>query len=338
MREGAGGGRPAVGRRRVVPLPPPRRLVAATVALGLAVAALDLLGPLAGGVVRYRLAPPLRDQLIGSDLVVVTVAVPLLLVAALLVRRSSPVGPLLALGPALACWYLLAQVVVGQDRTGRYPGNDEIFLPLFIGVLLLASGVAVGAWRALPRERVVFDSPTRTLVGWLLLAVAVLDVFGRYLPAWLAVVDGGARPDYSAGPGIWWALAVGDLTLLLPTAAVTGFGLLRRAGWAPPAAFAASGALAIVTFAAAGRAWAATVQGHEGATVGSALLMSAVALASAAPAGVCWLAVLRTGARAWRELPQPAPFIPVPRAPADHGALLHPDTGGRSGRSYPGVG
>jgi hypothetical protein len=291
-----------------------RAAAVAGIALGLSVAGLALLGPLAGDVVRYRVGPSLRAQLIGSDLVSLGVTAPLVVLAAVLSRRRSPVGPLLALGPAVACWRLLAALLVGQDRSGRYGGNDEALLPVFLGMLLLASGVAVAAWRAVPRRRVVFDRPTGVLVAGLLLAACLFDVAGRYLPAWLALVAGRATADYTSGPAFWWALAVEDLAALLPAAAVTGVGLLRRARWAGPPAFAVSGALALGALATIGRWLATALHGDDGFTLGTGLWTVAWGLVSLAPAAVCWLAVVRTGERAWREVAVPAPAIPGPRA------------------------
>jgi hypothetical protein len=286
----------------------------AGVALGLSVAGVALLGPLACDVVRYRVAPSLRDQLIGSDLVSLAVIAPLAVLAAVLSRRGSPAGPLLALGPAVASWCLLFALLVGQDRGGRYGGNDEAFLPVLLGLLLLASSVTVGAWRAVPRERVVFDRPTGVLVGGLLLAAVAFDLAGRYLPAWLALVAGRPPAEYAGGPGFWWALAVEDLAALLPVAVVTGIGLLRRARWAGPSAFAVSGALALGALAATARSLVTALSGHGSSPVATGLWAGLWGLVSLAPAAVCWLAVLRTGKRAWRDVGAPETAIPVPRA------------------------
>jgi hypothetical protein len=304
-------------------------------ALGLSVAALALLGPMAGEVVRYRVPPSLRAELAGSDLVTVGLIAPLAVLAAVLARRGSPLGPLLALGPASASWYLLAALLLGADRSGRFPGNDEVLLPLLVALLVLASAVAAGAWRAVPRRRVVFDHPTGVLLGVLLLLLCLVDLFGRYLPAWLDVVEGRGAGDYARGPGFWWALAVLHLALALPAAAVTGIGLLRRARWAGLPAFGLSGGLALVALAATARSVAAMAHGEDRFAAGTAVWLAVQVLVSTAPAAVCWLAVARTGERAWRQATEPpgepsapppprtprrdgtTPVLPVPRRPAE---------------------
>jgi hypothetical protein len=297
----------------------PRWLAPTTVVLGLAVLALGLLGPLATGVIRYRVAPLLRDQLIGSDAVSVVVFVPLLLLAAVLTGRRSPVGPLLALGSALTSWYFVAELVLGPDRTGRYAGNDEAYLPLLLAVLLLSAAVALGAWQALPERAVVFDRRSRGVIGGLLLGVVTLFVVGRYLPAWQHVVAGTAPSDYAAGPGIWWTVAFEDLALLLPATAATGIGLLRGTRWAGRAAFVVAPTLALVGVAVTGMAWSTTAHGDAGSTVWTAVLMTLVGLVSASPALVCWLAFARSGDRRYGS-------FAVSARPPRAGTVLSPRT------------
>jgi hypothetical protein len=291
--------------------------VAATALLGLAVAALAALGPLGSGTIRYRVAPLLRDQLVGSDLVSLAVLAPLALLAAVLLARRSTAGALLAPAVALTAWYLVAELVLGPDRSGARPGDDEAWLPLFLLVLLLAAAVAVGAVRRLPAGRVRFDVPTRRLTGGLLILLVGLHVLARYLPAWLGVAAGRAGAEYAAGPGVWWAVAFEDLALLLPAAAVTGVGLLRGSRWAGPAAFAVSGVLALVAAAVTAMAWSTALHGDPGATTATALQMTAVGLLSAAPAAVCWTAWVRSARRDRATAARrPAPArVPVPRSP-----------------------
>jgi len=269
-----------------------RWLAPAAAVLAVDLAVVVLLGPLVTGVIDYRVTSLLRNQLIGSDIVTLGVIAPLALAAAVLLRRRSPTGPLLALPTALAAWYFAAELVLGPDRTGL-PGNDEAFLPLFLGVLLLSGAIALGAWQSVAAASTQLRRSPGRWVGGLLLAVVTLFVVGRYLPAWLQIVRGTASSDYTAGPGMWWTIAFQDLALLLPAAAATGVGLLRQAPWADKAAFAVSGCLALIGAAVTAMAWSMTVHDDAGATTGTAMTMTAIGLGTAAPAVVCWTAHLR---------------------------------------------
>jgi len=223
--------------------------------------------------------------------------VPLLLAAAVLLVRRFPAGPLLALPAALTTWYFTAELVLGPDRTGP-AGNDEVFLPLFLGALVLSAAVALGAWPAVAAGSLPLGRRARACVGGMLLLVVVFFVVGRYVPAWLDVVRGTPSAEYTSGPGMWWTIAFEDLALLLPAAAATGWGLLRRATWAGAAAWAVSGCLALIGAAVAAMAWSMTLHGDPGASIGTAVAMTAIGLVAATPGVLCWVAVLRPGRHA----------------------------------------
>jgi hypothetical protein len=274
------------------PAPPSRWLAPATAVLALGLALVAVLGPLVTGAIDYRVAPPLRDQLVGSDLVALVVLAPLTLLAAELIRRGSPAGARLALATSATAWYFAAELVLGPDRTGR-PGNDEAFLPLFLGLLLLSATVAVGSWR--PARVPAGDGGRRgrLATGSLLLLVVVLFVVGRYLPAWLAVVHGTPSADYREGPAVWWAVAFEDLALLLPAAAATAIGLFRKTAWSATAAFGVTGSLALIGAAVVAMAWSTTLHGDPGSTAGTATAMTVIGIGTALPAVVWWTAAGR---------------------------------------------
>jgi hypothetical protein len=142
---------------------PRRWLPAALAVLAAETAALALLGPLAFGIIDYRVSPLLRDQLVGSDAISLAVLAPLGLLAAWLIHHGSPAGSLLALGTSATSWYLVAEFVLGPDRSR--PGNDELFLPLFLGILLLAATVMGVAWPSSP-PRAASLSSARPWPGW----------------------------------------------------------------------------------------------------------------------------------------------------------------------------
>ena len=312
---------------------PRRWLPVALAVLALDTVVLALLGPLAFGVIHYRVSPLLRDQLIGSDAVSLLVIAPLGLLAAWLVRRRSPAGPLLALGTAAASWYLVAELVLGPDRS--LPGNDELFLPLFLGILLLAATVVAGAWRAALRDDVTLDGRRRTRIAWYLLALVALFVVGRYLPTWLSITQGRPPADYLAGPQVWWTVAFEDLALLLPALAAAGIGLLRAARWATPALFASAGCLALIGTAVTGMAWSTTLHGDAGSSVATALTMTAIGLISAGPVLLAWAGVVRFPALRGRSA-RSAGDAPARERRLDPGSRrppLKPAPAGRAHRS-----
>ncbi|MGY2002679.1 hypothetical protein [Blastococcus sp. SYSU DS1024] len=271
-----------------------RWLAPATAVLAADVILLVLLGPFGTGAIDYRVSEPLRHRLQGVDAVSLTVLVPLLLTAAWLTRSRRCAGPLLSLGAALTTWYFAAALVLGPIALGG-AGIERMFLPLILGVLLLAAAVVVGSWRGLLAGSVRFDRATSRLVAGLVLVVVTVLVLGRYLPEWVALVHGTASSGYPDGPEAWWAVAFTHLAPLLPAMVTTGVGLLRGARWAGMAAFTATGCLALIGTAVTGMAWSAALHGDVSATTGTAWRMTGLAVLMALPAIVCWTAVIRTG-------------------------------------------
>jgi hypothetical protein len=206
-------------------------LCLALIALGLGVAASSLLGPLGLGLMRYRTSETTLNQLLGSDAAALFIVAPLTLVAAVLVARSHPVGPLLALGVGVYALYTYPQIIIGQEYL-RLPGNVERFFPLLLAVFLAAEAVVVLAWRlapATPRPALWLE---RTAAAVLLLVAAFL-VFGQHLRPILAAWQNPASlTEYASSPTPFWMVKLMDLGIIVPAAVATAVGLLKGAGWA----------------------------------------------------------------------------------------------------------
>jgi len=279
-----------------------RWLAPATAVLSAGVVLVVLLGPLVFGTIDHGVSESLGHRLQGSDAVALVITAPLLILAAGLIRGRRCTGPLLSLGAALATWYSVAGLVLGSDRSLR-AGNAEAFFPLFLGILLLATAVAVGSWRALPGGFVDLGEAGGKWVGPVFLGVVAFLVVSRYVPDWVAVVRGTPSTGYLQGPEHWWTVTVQDLALLLPAVATAGAGLVRGARWAAMAAFATAGWLGLIGAAASGMAWSAAAHGDPGASAGSAWAMTGIGALTALPAVLCWATLLRTERR-YRSLTQ----------------------------------
>lgn len=106
-----------------------RALVLVLVALGLAMAAASLMGPLGFGLMEYRTSDTTVNQLLGSDAASLFVVFPAAILAAVLVFRGHTAGQLLGSGIGVYAIYTYAQVVIGQEYL-RLPGNVEYWFPL----------------------------------------------------------------------------------------------------------------------------------------------------------------------------------------------------------------
>jgi len=208
-------------------------MLSATVAvLGVLIAATSVAGPLLWGVMRYRTSPTTLNQLLGSDAAALFVVAPLAVLSAVLVGRRHPAGALLASGVGVFALYTYTQVIVGQEYL-RLPGNVERFFPLLLAVFVLAEATVVLAWRAVPGRLPALPRRLERIAGGVLLGLAIFLVAGQHLrPLLLAWSDPASLTEYASSPTPFWLVKLMDLGIIVPIAAVTGMGLLRRAAWA----------------------------------------------------------------------------------------------------------
>jgi hypothetical protein len=220
-----------------------RLIGAGLVALGAGIAANAALGPLALGVIRFHNSTSGIDQLIGGEAVSLVVVAPLSVAAGVLWMRGHTVAPALALAPSLYALYTYTTLVLGPEY-GRYPGNNERFLPLHLGILALSGAIAVKAWSALSRAQPPMPSAGLRITA----GIALLAPNALFALAWIKQIAdflGGERSQaYRDDPRLWWLIKVIDLSLVIPASLGVGIGVLRRKPGAITAAYGLSGFLA----------------------------------------------------------------------------------------------
>jgi hypothetical protein len=224
----------------------------ALAALGLALIAAAVLGPLVLGVIEWRVSPNGLNQTYGADGAALFLLAPASLAAAWLWRRGHPVAAPLAFGVGLAALYYAVASVLGADYV-QYDGNNERFFLLFLAIVVLSwTGAAIG-WRAMDPDP---PRPGRTTAR----AAAVVFVLGALAigVAWMIqlvtiAVDGAlSQPAdvqaYAEAPTAFWLVRIVDLGFIVPLAIWAGVGLWRGAA---TATMAATGVAAFMTLQAA---------------------------------------------------------------------------------------
>lgn len=235
----------------------------------------------------------MRSQLLGLDAVSFVVVAPLAVGAGVLALRGHPAWALLALGPALYVAYMVPQYVVGPDYFER-EGNNERFFPLFWALFVVAIATAVAAWRALDLDRLPTSALAERLVAFLLLPVAALVAFSRYIPLLADVMsDFPTTREYLAGPDFVWTITLLDLGIALPATVAAIAGLRLGAPWARKALYAVVAWFALVGIAVAAMAIVMYLRDDPGASLGGAIAMSLLGVAFAAIAGALGLPIAR---------------------------------------------
>jgi hypothetical protein len=209
------------------------------------------LGPLGLGVIEWRISPIGLNQTLGADGAALVLVVPAALTAAWLWHRRHRLAAPLAFGVGLATLYYAVASVLGPDYT-RYPGNNERFFLLLLGVVIVSWIVATRAWTALD------DRPPRP-TEWLARSLAFVLAAGGGLIglAWIRQVlelaltgalTGADALAYADAPGAFWLIRVVDLGFIVPVCLATGVGLWRGQALAIKAAY---GVTAFMTLQAA---------------------------------------------------------------------------------------
>ena len=259
-----------------------RCLAVGLLVIGFGLVAVALLGPLASGLIDYRVTETLRNQTIGLDAVSLFLVAPLCVLAAIRASRAQVAGPVLALGIGAYTSYMFVQYIVGPDYADL-PGNNERLFPLCL--LLFAAGWIVGlaAWQAIDVERVPMSRRRERLIGRIILPVLAFLAFFRYVPAlvdWMS-----ARPEdkgYLAGPSFAWVIAMLDLGIFLPATVAVCVGLVRGRLWARKALFLVVGWFGLVGVAVAAMAITMYVNDDPNASGGNAVFMTALGIVFAA--------------------------------------------------------
>ena len=247
--------------------------------LGFGAGAVSVLGPLVADVVRYHVSEAAMNQVVGGDVAGLVLVAPLSVLAAVLVWRRHPAGPVLALGPAAYAMYMYSQLSLGGDVLS-YPGNSERFFPMFLGLFVLAAVVLVRAWSAI--DFTALPTPSRSVrreLGAFLLVVAAFLTVGLHVPGLLdAWADQPASGEYLADPVVFWLVKFMDLGIVVPLLVAAGVGLVRDAEWATRIAYGAVGWTALLGSSVAGMAIVMQTTADPAGTTANAIAFGSFAL------------------------------------------------------------
>lgn len=237
---------------------------ATLIALGLAMAANAMLGPLVFHVIRIRESAAMETQLLGGELTSLLLAAPLAIAAGVAWWRGYRLAPILAAGPSGYAVYTYVQFVLVPDYT-RYPGNNEQYFPLYLGLVLGGWLTLWVACRGIAARTPTIDARLARLIG---LAMMVLGA--SFALAWIGSI---ARlssepppPDYFEHPTAFWLIRLMDLGFVIPIALATGWSLVGRTAWSARWAYDFIGAQTLLICGLAGMAIRMAVRHDPGLT------------------------------------------------------------------------
>lgn len=243
-----------------------------------------VLGPLALGVIRFRVSESAETQFVGGEAVSLGLVVPLLIASGILWLRGHRLAPALAIGPALYTVYTYLTAVAGQEYA-RYEGNVERFFPLYAALIAGGAALAVRSIAGLVAADV--PEPAGGLgraAAWMLIGIGAF-----FALAWATqigrVLGGTASTEYAESPTLFWLIKLLDLAFVIPAFVTTGAGLLRHRPWAARAAYAMMAFATCIASAVAAMAIAMEVSADPAS---EPLMLVVVVPTALAFAGVTW--------------------------------------------------
>lgn len=266
--------------------------------LGAGAALVALLGPLAGGIIRYHTSEGAINQIIGGDVAGLLLVAPVSVFAGVLVWRGKGAGPVLALGPSVYALYMYSQLALGGDFV-RYPGNSERYFLLYLGLFVVAGAIAVRAWAMIDSDRLPVTKRwvDRTL-GVFFLVVAAFLAVGLHLPGLIdAWADQPTSAEYLADPAVFWLVKFMDLGIVVPGIVMAGIGMLSARPWVVKLEYAAVGWAALLGSSVAGMAIVMQITGDPAASVANTVAFGSFAAIALAMAAVVYTPLLRKDLR-----------------------------------------
>lgn len=248
--------------------------------LAAGLAANSLLGPLVTEVIEYRFSETLINQGIGLDVVALLGGVPLAILAAYLVRRGHPAGPVLAFIPTTFAAYMAPQYIVGPEYLDL-PGNNEQFFLFHLGLFVVGVAGLLLAWTSVDRSALRPATRASDLRrSWVMVGVVAFIGIGRWLPALAELTAGDPTiPDFLENPTSYMLIGMLDLGLVVPAGIAAAIGLRRGTTWARTAAYAVIGWFSLVPAAVAAMAIVMQLNDDPFASTGLTVTFSIAAVA-----------------------------------------------------------
>lgn len=247
----------------------------------------SVLGPLVTGVIDYPIAETVRNQLIGLELVSLSLVVPLSVVAGFLAVRGHRAAGVLGFGPAAYTAYMFAQYVLGPEYR-----TYNLAVLFDAAVFSLSAAIAVLAWAGTDSTRLpVLTRARERWYGGLLLALAAF-VASRYLGA-VTSTGSPIAAEFAESPTFYWTIVLLDLGVVVPATVVAGVALIRGARAAHTALYAILAWFALVPPSVAAMGVAMVVNDDPYASVTQTAVLGGVSVLFVAMAAWIYRPALR---------------------------------------------
>lgn len=202
---------------------------------GFALIYLAVQGPLVRGVMTFKTAPVVSNQLAGQDFVNLVLLSPLLILGGTgLFLKKAWAKDLLIATPLFLIYYVMSYTIGWEWSSPNYIGNSERYTFLFLFVLIAALIILLYALAVFPKN-VVSRFKKSGLAVYSVVFTVLLLVFGAmWIKEVLEVIKTGTARGYDIAPTAFWLVRVFDLGFSMPLGLISVYLLWARRDKAYP--------------------------------------------------------------------------------------------------------
>jgi hypothetical protein len=202
---------------------------------GLCLIYLAVQGPLVRGVLTYKTAAVVNNQLVGQDLVNILLLTPLLVAGAIgLFLKKAFAKDLLIATPLFLIYYALSYTIGWEWSSPSYAGNSERQTFLFLFVLIAALIILLYSLAVFPKNAVSRFTKPGLAVYSVVFTLFLLVFGGMWVKEVLEVIATGTTRAYDIAPTAFWLVRVFDLGFSMPLGLISVYLLWARPDKAYP--------------------------------------------------------------------------------------------------------
>jgi hypothetical protein len=192
-------------------------------------------GPLIRGVIMYKTATVINNQLLAQDAVNVIFLVPLLIIGGIgLVLKKAFAKYLLIATPLFLIYYVLGYTIGWEWSSPAYTGNSEQHTFLFLFILIAALIILLYTLAVFPKNAVSRFKKAGLAVYSVVFTLFLLVFAGMWSKEILEVISTGTTRGYDIAPTAFWLVRVFDLGFSIPLGLVSVYLLWARPDRAYP--------------------------------------------------------------------------------------------------------
>jgi hypothetical protein len=192
-------------------------------------------GPLIRGVLMYKTAAVVNNQLLGQDAVNLVLMAPLLLAAGVLLLLRKPLARYLLIAtPLFLIYYALSYTIGWEWSSPAYTGNSERYFFLFLFILIAALIFLLYALAVFPKNVESHFNKGALALYSAVFAFFLLVFAGMWIKEVLEVAATGTARAYDIAPTAFWMVRVFDLGFSIPLGLISVYLLWARPNKAFP--------------------------------------------------------------------------------------------------------